>query len=140
MTPLVASFHDAATGTFTHVVHDGDGGHAAIVDPVLDYDPATGAMHAASAERVLACVAEHRLQVEWILETHAHADHLTAAAWLRERTGARVGIGRGIVQVQARFREPLGLGADFRADGSQFDRLFDDGDEFAIGTLRARAM
>ena len=140
MTPLVASFHDAATGTFTHVVHAAEGGRAAIVDPVLDYDLASGAMHTASAERVLAYVAEHGLGVDWILETHAHADHLTAAAWLRERTGARVGIGRGIVQVQARFRETLGLGADFRADGSQFDRLFDDGDEFAIGTLRARAM
>lgn len=140
MNPLVESFHDPATGTFTHVVYDRDGGQAAIVDPVLDFDPAAARTRTASADGVLAFVDAHRLGVAWVLETHAHADHLTAAAYLRERTGAKVGIGRGIVQVQERFRTLLGFEPEFRADGSQFDRLFDDGEAFAIGALQARTL
>lgn len=140
MNPLVQSFFDAATSTFTYVVYDRDGGHAAIVDPVLDFDPAAARISTASADRVLAFVREHALTVDWILETHAHADHLTAAAHLRRETGARVAIGRGITAVQARFKTLFGLEPDFPTDGSQFDRLFADGDEFAIGELRARVV
>ena len=140
MNPLVQSFFDAATSTFTYVVYDRDGGHAAIVDPVLDFDPAAARISTASADRVLAFVREHVLTVDWILETHAHADHLTAAAHLRRETGARVAIGRGITAVQARFKTLFGLEPDFPTDGSQFDRLFADGDEFAIGELRARVV
>ena len=140
MHPLVESFHDPATATFTHVVRDRDGGHAAIIDPVLDFDPSTARTRTTSADRVLAFVEAHRLTVSWVLETHAHADHLTAAAYLKERTGAKVGIGRGIVAVQARFRALLGFEPEFRADGSQFDHLFDDGETFAIGALSARAL
>ncbi|MEG3791155.1 MBL fold metallo-hydrolase [Lysobacter sp. CCNWLW3] len=137
MNPQVESFYDKATFTFTYVVYDRDGGHAAIVDPVLDYDPASARTSTASADRVLAFVREHALTVDWILETHAHADHLTAAAHLKRETGAKVAIGRGIVQVQARFKALFGLGDDFRADGSQFDHLFADGDSFRIGALEA---
>ena len=140
MNPLVQSFYDPATSTFTYVVYDRDGGHAAIVDPVLDFDPAAARISTASADRVLAFVREHVLTVDWILETHAHADHLTAAAHLRRETGARVAIGRGITAVQARFKTLFGLEPDFPTDGSQFDRLFADGDEFAIGELRARVV
>ena len=140
MNPLVQSFFDAATSTFTYVVYDRDGGHAAIVDPVLDFDPAAARISTASADRVLGFVREHALTVDWILETHAHADHLTAAAHLRRETGARVAIGRGITAVQARFKTLFGLEPDFPTDGSQFDRLFADGDEFAIGELRARVV
>ena len=140
MNPLVQSFYDPATSTFTYVVYDRDGGHAAIVDPVLDFDPAAARISTASADRVLAFVREHALTVDWILETHAHADHLTAAAQLRRETGARVAIGRGITAVQARFKTLFGLEPDFPTDGSQFDRLFADGDEFAIGELRARVV
>lgn len=140
MNPLVQSFYDPATSTFTYVVYDRDGGHAAIVDPVLDFDPAAARISTASADRVLAFVREHALTVDWILETHAHADHLTAAAHLRRETGARVAIGRGITAVQARFKTLFGLEPDFPTDGSQFDRLFADGDEFAIGELRARVV
>jgi glyoxylase-like metal-dependent hydrolase (beta-lactamase superfamily II) len=140
MNPLVQSFYDPTTSTFTYVVYDRDGGHAAIVDPVLDFDPAAARISTASADRVLAFVREHVLTVDWILETHAHADHLTAAAHLRRETGARVAIGRGITAVQARFKTLFGLEPDFPTDGSQFDRLFADGDEFAIGELRARVV
>ena len=140
MNPLVQSFYDPTTSTFTYVVYDRDGGHAAIVDPVLDFDPAAARISTASADRVLAFVREHALTVDWILETHAHADHLTAAAHLRRETGARVAIGRGITAVQARFKTLFGLEPDFPTDGSQFDRLFADGDEFAIGELRARVV
>ena len=140
MNPRVESFHDQATFTFTYVVHEGDGGRAAIIDPVLDFDPASGRVSTASADRVLKFVREHSLTVDWILETHAHADHLTAAAYLRHATGAKVAIGRGITQVQARFKTLFGLGDDFRPDGSQFDRLFADGDRFVIGALEARVL
>src|SRR6187455_3470645 len=104
MNPQVESFYDPATFTFTHVVYDRDGGHAAVIDPVLDYDPATARTQTTSADRVLAFVQSHRLALSWVLETHAHADHLTAAAYLRERTGAKVAIGRGITRVQERFK------------------------------------
>ncbi|KFN48713.1 MBL fold metallo-hydrolase [Arenimonas composti] len=140
MTPLVHSFHDPATFTFTHVVYDRICGRAAVVDPVLDFDVASGRTSTASAEQVLAFLGEHRLSLDWVLETHAHADHLSAAAFLKRRTGAKVAIGRGITAVQERFKTLFGLEDDFATDGRQFDRLFDDGDTFAIGALRARVL
>lgn len=139
MSPLVESFYDPATATFTYVVYDHEGGRAAIIDPVLDFDLASASISTISADRVLEFAAEQDLSIDWILETHAHADHLTAAAYLKEKTGAPVAIGRGIVAVQARFKTLFGL-ADLPADGSQFDRLFDDGDTFDIGQLEARAI
>lgn len=140
MNPNVESFYDQATSTFTHVVYDGDGGHAAIVDPVLGFDPSTARTSAAPADRVLAFVHQHRLIVDWILETHAHADHLTAAAYLKGKTGGKIAIGGGIAQVQERFKVLFGLEPDFPTDGSQFDRLFADGDTFAFGALEARVI
>lgn len=140
MNPLVKSFYDPATFTFTHVVYDRSGGHAAIVDPVLDFDPAMARTSTASADRVLNFVRDEALTVDWVLETHAHADHLTAAAYLRRETGAKVAIGRGITQVQERFKVLFGLEPEFATDGSQFDRLFADGDTFAIGDLTARVV
>lgn len=140
MNPIVESFYDPATFTFTYVVYDGDGGHAAIVDPVLDFDVPSARTSTRSADRVLDFVRAHRLTVDWILETHAHADHLTAAAYLKRETGARVAIGRGITQVQARFKALFGLEPEFATDGRQFDRLFADGDTFTVGTLQARVV
>lgn len=137
MQTVICSFHDDATSTFTYVAFDRDGGHAAIVDPVLDYDEATHATTTTSARRVLDFVREHSLLVDWILETHAHADHLSAGAFLREATGAPLAIGRGITQVQTHFGDEFDL--DDRA-GRRFDRLFDDGDEFSVGTLPARVI
>ena len=140
MNPKVEAFHDPATATFTYVAYDGDGGRAAIIDPVLDFDPPSARTSTTSADRVLEFVRAHALSVDWILETHAHADHLTAAAYLKAATGARVAIGRGITQVQERFKALFGLEPGFATDGSQFDRLFDDGDTFAIGRLEARVI
>ncbi len=134
----VESFFHKDTGTFTHVVHDGS--TAAIIDPVLDYDAAAARTSTTAADAVLAFVREHRLKVEWILETHAHADHLSAAGYLHDILGAPIAIGRGIVDVQARFKTLYGLGPDFATDGSQFDRLFADGDTFHVGSLPARTV
>ena len=131
--PEVESFFHRDTGTWTHVVHDGE--VAAVIDPVLDYDAASARTSAASPDAVLAYVRQRALRVAWILETHAHADHLSAAGYLHDALGAPVAIGRGIVAVQAHFKDVFGLGDDFAADGSQFDRLLDDGDELAVGTL-----
>ncbi|KGM57554.1 beta-lactamase [Lysobacter arseniciresistens ZS79] len=140
MSPLVQSFHDPATATFTHVVYDRAGGHAAVIDPVLDYDPASARTSTASADAVLAFTRTQRLTVEWVLETHAHADHLTAAAHLKRETGAKVAIGRGIRGVQSHFAPLFGLGPEFATDGRQFDRLLDDGDTLAIGDLEVRVV
>lgn len=140
MDPQVRIFFDPATFTFTYVVFDRDEGHAAVIDPVLDFDPASARVSTASADRVLAFVRTHALTVDWILETHAHADHLTAAAYLKRETGAKVAIGRGITRVQERFKALFGLEPEFATDGRQFDRLFDDGDTFRIGELEARAI
>ncbi|MBS0408148.1 MAG: MBL fold metallo-hydrolase [Proteobacteria bacterium] len=138
--PAVEAFFHADTGTFTYVVHDGDGSVAAIVDPVLDYDAAAARTATRSADAVLAFVRAHRLRVEWILETHAHADHLSAGAYLRDALGAKLAIGRGIVDVQRTFKTLFGWGEEFVADGRQFDHLLDDGEVIAIGALQARAM
>jgi glyoxylase-like metal-dependent hydrolase (beta-lactamase superfamily II) len=136
--PVVRSFHHAATGTWTHVVVDPATRHAAIIDAVLDFDLSSGQISSASVSRVLEYVATAGLKVDWILETHAHADHLSAGAWLRERTKAQLAIGTGIVEVQRTFKRLLDLGEDFATDGSQFDRLFADGDAFKIGELGAQ--
>jgi glyoxylase-like metal-dependent hydrolase (beta-lactamase superfamily II) len=138
--PRVESFFHADTGTFTHVVYDQEGGAAAIVDPVLDYDAAAARTSTVSIDAVLSFVRAHALSVDWILETHAHADHLSAGGHLRDLLGAKLAIGRGITGVQAHFKAVFGLGEDVPADGSQFDSLFDDGDTFRIGTLDARVI
>ena len=138
--PVVRSFHHADSGTWSHVVVDPATRVAAIVDPVLDFDLASGRIRSDSAQRILEYVATANLRVAWLLETHAHADHLTAGAWLRERTGAKLGVGAGIVEVQKTFKRLLDLGDDFDTTGAVFDRLFDDGDTFALGALDMRVI
>ena len=140
MQATVQAFFDPATWTVTYVVHEGAGGACAIVDPVLDYDPKSGRTATASAERVAAFVRAHRLKVEWILETHAHADHLSAAPWLGKRLGGRVAIGEQIATVQGVFKKIFNLEPEFRLDGSQFDHLFRDGEVFRVGSLAAQAL
>lgn len=140
MNPQVESFRDPLTATFSHVVYDCPGGHAAIIDPVLDYDAASATTNTDLADRLLAFVRKQELQVDWILETHAHADHLSAGGYLRDQLGARLAIGRGIVGVQERFKRLFNLGRDFVADGSQFDHLFNEGETFAFGGLTGRAL
>lgn len=138
--PQVETFFHKDTNTFSYVVHEGEGGSAAIIDPVLDYEAASARTSTASADLVLAFVRKQRLTVEWILETHAHADHLSAGGYLHDVLGAPLAIGRGITQVQARFKTLFGLGEEFIADGRQFDRLFVDGDTFRVGKLEARVI
>lgn len=137
--PLVQSFFDEATSTFTHVVFDQVGGHAAIVDPVLDFDPASGRTRHVSAEKVIAFVREQGLTVDWVLETHAHADHLSSAPYLQAQLGGRIAIGEAIRRVQGVFKPIFNLEPGFATDGSQFDHLFSDGEVFHIGGLRAQA-
>ncbi len=140
MQPTVQPFFDTATWTWTYVVHAGEGTACAIIDPVLDYDPKSGRTRTDSAQRVVDYVRAQRLPVQWILETHAHADHLSAAAWLREQVGGRIGIGGRIPVVQGVFKKIFHLEPGFPADGSQFDHLFADDETFAIGELQARVM
>jgi glyoxylase-like metal-dependent hydrolase (beta-lactamase superfamily II) len=140
MRPLVESFYDPATGTVSHVVYGQPGAACAIVDPVLDFDARSGRTRTASAQRVAAFVREQDLRVEWILETHAHADHLSAAAWLRDRLGGRIGIGRDITRVQDVFKTLFNLEPGFATDGGQFDHLFADGERFRIGALDAEVI
>ncbi|MCW5771479.1 MAG: MBL fold metallo-hydrolase [Rhodospirillaceae bacterium] len=140
MKPVVTTFFHEPTFTATHVVREPDGPAAAIVDPVLDYDPAAGRTATRAADDVLAYVRERGLAVEWILETHAHADHLTAAAYLKRELGAKVAIGAEIGRVQKTFAGVFNFEAGFPTDGRQFDRLLAEGDTFRIGKLEGRAM
>ncbi|WP_095013409.1 MBL fold metallo-hydrolase [Tsuneonella mangrovi] len=135
--PVVATFFDEATFTATHVVHDPATFTAAIIDSVLDYDPAAGAVSHASADQVIAYVRENGLTVAWLLETHAHADHLSAAPYLQDQLGGTIAIGQDITEVQRTFGVTFNEGQAFARDGSQFDRLFGDGDTFRIGELEA---
>jgi glyoxylase-like metal-dependent hydrolase (beta-lactamase superfamily II) len=138
--PNVQAFHHAETGTWSYVVSDPAGDAAAIIDPVLDYDPKSGRTGTTSAELLAAHVRRHGLRLEWILETHAHADHLSAAPWLQRQLGGRIAIGAGIREVQATFKPIFNLEPEFATDGSQFDHLFADGEAFALGTVTARVI
>ena len=138
--PVVRSFFDPATFTVSHVVRDPGSNACAIIDSVLDYDQAAGRTSTASAEALIAHVEAEDLEVQWLLETHAHADHLSAAPYLQERLGGRLAIGRDIIKVQDVFGKVFNEGTAFRRDGSQFDQLFDDGDRFAVGGLQATAL
>ena len=134
------AFFDPATWTVTYVVWDHASRHAAVIDPVLDYDFKSGHTHTASADRVLAYVAEQHLQIDWILETHAHADHLSAAHYLKGRVGGRMAIGEHIREVQVGFAKVFNFERSFVPDGSQFDHLFKDGETFMIGRVEATAL
>ena len=133
--PEVASFFDEATFTVSHVVWDDESREAAIIDSVLDFDPNSGRTALESADKLIAFVQEKGLKVTWLLETHAHADHLSAAPYLREKVGGQVAIGEHIVTVQGVFGKLFNAGSDFQRDGSDFYHLFADGDTFAIGRV-----
>lgn len=140
MNPVVQPFFDPATWTVSYVVYEKEGSACAIVDSVLDYDPKSGRTRTDSADHIAAYVRDKKLQVEWILETHAHADHLSAAHYLRNTLGGKIAIGAGITKVQEVFKGIFNLEPQFRVDGSQFDRLLKDGETFAIGSLTAQAL
>ena len=138
--PGIASFFDPATYTVTYVVHDPATMEAAIVDSVLDFDPNSGRTSTLSADKVIDYVISHNLKVIWLLETHAHADHFSAAPYLQEKLGGKIAIGADIVTVQTVFGKLFNAGTEFARDGSQFDVLFKDGDTFTIGTLPVTVM
>jgi glyoxylase-like metal-dependent hydrolase (beta-lactamase superfamily II) len=136
----VESFYDKATSTISHVVVEPNGRHCAIIDSVLDYDQASGRTGTESADAVVRHVRDRNLTVDWILETHAHADHLSAAQHLKRQVGGRIGIGARITEVQRIFKEVFNLERTFNTDGTQFDHLFEDGETFLIGRQEARVM
>jgi glyoxylase-like metal-dependent hydrolase (beta-lactamase superfamily II) len=138
--PVVRSFFDEPTFTASYVVHDPVTRAAAIIDSVLDFDAASGRTEHGSAQAIIDYVEIEGLKVEWLLETHAHADHLSAAPFLQEKLGGKLAIGRAITTVQSVFGKIFNEGTQFERDGSQFDHLFDDGDRFAIGSIPAVAL
>ena len=140
MQPDIRAFFDQATWTMTYVVKDPHSTACAIVDSVLDFDAASGRTTTDSADKVIAMVQSEGLDVEWILETHVHADHLSAAPYLHKALGGRIGIGAHITDVQEIFGNLFNAEPEFRRDGSQFDQLFKDGDTFQIGGLQAEAL
>ena len=137
--PLIEAFFDEPTNTVSYLVADPASGKALVIDPVLDYDPKSGEVDTASVENVLAAAEQRGLAIEWALETHAHADHLSGAPFIKSRTGARIGIGEHIKQVQAIFR-PVFNATDLKTDGSDFDHLFADGERFAVGGLELEVL
>ena len=137
--PTIQSFFDPDTSTVTHVVSDPATGRAAIIDSVLDYDPKSGRTSHASADKVMAHVRQAGLTVDWLLETHAHADHLSAAPYLREKLGGQIAIGRHICEVQGVFKKIFNA-EDMNTEGADFDHLFDDGETFKIGQVEVRVM
>jgi glyoxylase-like metal-dependent hydrolase (beta-lactamase superfamily II) len=140
MPALIEAFLDPASSTYSYVVYEHDGGHCAIVDPVLDYDPAAGRTATTQADKIIAFVRQHQLQVQWLLETHAHADHLSAAPYLRRELGGKIAIGQSISKVQSVFKTLFNLEPEFCIDGSQFDHLFAPDESFRIGNLKATAL
>lgn len=139
-TPEVTAFFDPATNTVSYVVRDPASAACAVIDPVLDFDYAAGRIAFASADRVIDFIRGHGLKLEWLIETHAHADHLSAAPYIQGKLGGKIGIGEHIREVQEVFGKIFNEGTEFQRDGSQFDRLFKDGDTYSIGGLSAFAM
>lgn len=137
----VQSFFDTQTNTVSYLVSDPDTSQAAVIDPVLDYDPSDGKITTASADKILEAARSADLNIMWVLETHAHADHLSSAPYIRAHTGARIAIGKHICDVQTIFRPIFNLNeADVSGDGSEFDHLFSDGDVFLIGNLKVEVL
>lgn len=137
--PVVQRFFHEATNTFSYVVRDPDGSSAAVIDPVLDYDQRSGRTDTGFAEQIVAYVQHHGLEVDWILETHAHADHLTSAPYLKQQLGGKIAIGEGIRAVQQTFKSIFNL-KDLNVNGTQFDHLFVDDETFDIGGLTGQVL
>ncbi len=140
LTPDVKAFFDAPTNTVTYVVKDPHSKSCAIVDSVMDIDYAAGRIAYQSADEVIQFVKDNGLVLEWLIETHVHADHLSAAPYIQQKLGGKIGIGRNITIVQETFGKVFNEGTEFQRDGSQFDQLFDDGDSYMIGKMQAHAM
>lgn len=139
-TPKVKSFFDKATSTITHVVYEAQGAECAIIDSVMDFDPKSGRMSTVSADQIIDFVRANNLKAQWLLETHAHADHISAAPYLRKNLDGAIGIGKNIQKVQSVFKEVFNLESDFNINGEQFDCLFSDEEVFYIGNLKVKAI
>ncbi len=137
MTPFVKAFFDNATNTVSYIVREPEGRACAIIDSVLDFDHAAGRTNTASADAIIEYIRQEDLKTEWILESHVHADHLSAAPYLQEKLGGKIGIGQNITVIQDTFGKVFNEGTEFQRDGSQFDALFEDGDSLHIGQMRA---
>lgn len=140
MKPMIEAFFDPTTRTISYVVYDQVGGHAAIIDPVLDYDPKSAHIQTGGADRIQNFIRIHQLKVQWILETHAHADHLSAASYLQQQMGGKIAMGEKIKQVQTAFKKIFNFGEELATNGSQFDYLFAEDEVFQIGQLTAQAL
>lgn len=140
MHPMIESFFDPVTCTVSHLIYDHVGGHAAAIDPVLDFDVKSGLSSTLSADKILHFIHEKKLTLVWILETHAHADHLSSAKYLQQHLGGKIAIGAHIGLVQGTFKKLFNLEENFAVDGSQFDVLFDENQIFHIGQLQAKAL
>jgi glyoxylase-like metal-dependent hydrolase (beta-lactamase superfamily II) len=138
--PCVRSFFDEPTNTATHVVHDPATMRGAVIDSVLNFDAAAGRTNTAAADELIAYVRAAGITIDWLLETHAHADHLSAAPYIQAQIGGLLAIGREIITVQNVFGKIFNVGTEFARDGSEFDWLFNDGDQFAVGTIQAIAL
>ncbi|MEY4961283.1 MAG: hypothetical protein RL610_1462 [Pseudomonadota bacterium] len=138
--PQIHGIFDPDTWTVTYIVHDGKGSPCSVIDSVLDYDPKSGRTRHRTADRVIEYVRSNNLNLEWILETHAHADHLSGAAYLKSQLGGKTGIGDQITTVQKVFKGIFNLDKEFKTDGSQFDYLLRDGNEFQIGRLTGKIL
>lgn len=138
--PLVQSFFDPHTWTISHIIHTGMGSSCAVVDSVLDYDPKSGRTSTQHADRLIEFIQSHELKLEWILETHAHADHLSAAPYLKQKLGGKIAMGEHIRKVQNVFKNIFNLEPEFSLDGSQFDHLFAENERFQIGELTAEVL
>ena len=138
--PIVHGIFDKATWTITYIVHQGIGTACVIIDSVLDYDPKSGRTTTTTAEKVVEYVKKHQLKVEWILETHAHADHVSAAPYLKQQLGGKIAIGDHITQVQRVFKDIFNLEAEFKQDGSQFDRLLANEEELKVGEITGKVL
>ncbi|MGH7152613.1 MAG: MBL fold metallo-hydrolase [Acetobacteraceae bacterium] len=138
--PDVEGFHDPDTGTVTYIVTDPASSRAAVIDPVLDYDPKAARTSTRSADAVIARVRERGISLDWVLETHVHADHLSGIAYMKRAVGGRSGIGDRISLVQQAFKDMFGFEREFHADGSQFDHLFADDEALSVGTIPGRVL
>lgn len=140
ISPKVTTFFDEATNNASHIAADPETGVCAIYDPLLDYDQATGRTSTRSADAIVAHVEKHGLTVAWIIDTHIHADHISAAQYLKGKLGGKIGVGAHIREVQTIFGKLFNVEDDFRFDGSQFDHLFEDGESYRVGNLEATAL
>ena len=138
--PEVQGFFDSASNTISYVVSDPNSQRCAVVDSVLDFDYAAGSISYANAEQIIACIQDNDLQLDWLIETHVHADHLSAAPYIQQQLGGQIIISRRIIEVQELFGKVFNAGTEFERDGSQFDRLLEDGDSYQLGSIECCAL